>query len=447
MQTILNKIKGYVPSKYRTIDSQLELALYYSYLEARKGGKRKTHDEHDFEIHDFKNLEALKNDILNRTYKPSRSTAHIIEKPVIREIFAAPFCDRVVHHLIFNSVYDWWDNHFIYDSYSCRVNKGTLFGIRRLDHHIRAVSRNYARPAYVLKLDIEGYFMSLPRLKLYQRAIWGLNQQFKNRRHATEYQILKFLWYQTIMDDPIKSVKKKGDLSLWDKLPSSKSLFTQPPGKGIVIGNLTSQLLSNIYLDQLDRFITYDLGYKHYGRYVDDFYIVVTEEKLPQLKRDISAIAEYLKLIDLTLHPKKRLLKNSKYGIPFLGAIVYHNHILPGKRLSKNMRQTFKEVITGERDITTVPSYLGHMKHINSYNLVKEVFTTIGWDYQDDDCFRTSAQTTKKSRRWRWRLALPSGELNKTNYEPVTIHLAILPLYLLLLLVPGLTLLLLKFIL
>lgn len=397
MQTILNKIPDKSSTDYRTIDSQLELALFYSYQDARKGGKRKTHDEHDFEVQDFKNLKNLKDDILNKTYRPSRSTAHIIEKPVIREIFAAPFRDRIVHHLIFGSVYDWWDNHFIYDSYSCRINKGTLFGIKRLDHHIRSVSQNYARSAFVLKLDIQGYFMSLPRIKLYQRAIWGLDQQFQGRNNTAEYQILKFLWYQTIMDDPVKGAKKKGDLTLWNKLPSSKSLFTQPPGKGIVIGNLTSQLLSNIYLDQLDRFIVYDLGYKHYGRYVDDFYIVVTEEELPQLKRDINAIAEYLKLIELTLHPKKRLLKDSKYGIPFLGATVYHDYIMPGKRLSQNMRQAFKEVVTGERSTDTVPSYLGHMKYINSYNLVKEVFETTGWSYHDDDCFRTLAQSTKKA--------------------------------------------------
>lgn len=397
MQTILNKIERYNPADYRTIDSQLDLALYYSYLEARKGGKRKTHDEHDFEVHEFTNLKSLRQDILDRTYHPSRSTAHIITKPVIREIFAAPFRDRVIHHLIFNSVYDWWDNHFIYDSYSCRVNKGTLFGIKRLDHHIRAVSHNYARSTYVLKLDIQGYFMSLPRLKLYQRAIWGLDQQFNGRKTSSEYQILKFLWYQTIMDNPVKNVKKKGDLTLWDKLPNSKSLFTQPSGYGIVIGNLTSQLLSNIYLDQLDRFIIYDLGYKHYGRYVDDFYIVVTEEELPQLKRDINVISEYLNLLNLTLHPHKQLLRNTKYGIPFLGVTIYHNYILSGKRLSKNMKRAFKEVVAGERNISTVPSYLGHIKHFNSYNLIKEIFETTGWGYHDDDCFRTTNQSTKKA--------------------------------------------------
>ena len=398
MKTILDKYSNYNRSTRRSFKAQLELALYLSYLEARKGGKRHTHDEHDFEFNLFANLKYLTDDILNKTYLPSRSTAHIITKPVIREIFSAPFRDRIVHHLIFDSVYDWWDKHFIYDSYSCRKNKGTLFGIRRLDHHIRSVSENYKRPAYVMKLDIQGYFMSLPRKELYQRAVWGLNRQFKERTNTREYDILKFLWNRTIMDDPVKGARKKGSLSDWDKLPPNKSLFNQPPNQGIVIGNLTSQLLSNIYLDQLDRFITMDLGYKHYGRYVDDFIIVVNEQQLAQLKKDVYVIEEYLSTIGLTLHPKKRLLKDSKYGIPFLGATIYHNHIIPGPRLVRNSKQAMQEVVSGKRTIESVPSYMGHLKYFNSYNIIKQIFEQTGWDYIDDNLYRTTFQNNKKNR-------------------------------------------------
>lgn len=188
---------------------KLEFLLYQSYLAARKGGKRKTYDEHIFELNAFRNLQLLKNDMLNKTYTPSRSSAHIIYNPVIREIFAAPFRDRIVHHLVFDAVYDWWDRHFIYDSYSCRINKGTLFGIKRLDYHIRSTSHNYTRPVWILKLDVQGYFMSLPRLALYQRAIWGLDLQFQGKESTPEYQLLKFLWHQIIFDDPIKGVRKK----------------------------------------------------------------------------------------------------------------------------------------------------------------------------------------------------------------------------------------------
>lgn len=362
-------------------EHRLQLALYVAYLEARKGGKRSTHDEQIFELNADENLKLLRNDVLNKTYRPSRSTAHIIYNPVIREIFAATFRDRVVHHLIFDTVYDWWDKRMIEDAYSCRVGKGTLYGIRRLDHHIRAVSQNYARKAYVAKLDIQGYFMSLPRKELYERAIWGLDRQFAGRANSREYDMVKFLWHRTIFDDPIHGVRKKGDLTGWDKLPASKSLFGQPAGKGIVIGNLTSQLLSNIYLDMLDRFVMYDLGYKHYGRYVDDFYIVVSEEELPQLLRDIGAIEDFLKLKQLRLHPKKRTVRDAAQGVSFLGAVVYNGHIVPGKRLTRNTRVACEEVIMGRKKEETIISYLGHAKHLNSTAMLQKSFRKVGWEY------------------------------------------------------------------
>ena len=365
----------------KDFENRLQLTLYIAYLEARRGGKRSTMDEQMFELNTDENLKLLRKDILAKTYRPSRSTAHIIYNPVIREIFAATFRDRVVHHLIFDTVYDWWDKRFITDAYSCRVGKGTMFGIRRLDYHIRSVSHNYAKKAYVAKLDIQGYFMSLPRQRLYEQAIWGLDQQFAGKKDTREYELMRFLWYQTIFDDPIHGVRKKGRLSGWDELPSSKSLFGQPAGKGIVIGNLTSQLLSNIYLDQLDRFVTYDLGYKHYGRYVDDFYIVASEEELPQLKKDIRAIEEFLKLRQLTLHPKKRMLTESSKGIPFLGAVVYNNHIVPGRRLKKNTKIACREVMMGIRDENSIASYLGHAKYLKSTKMLEEAFQEIGWEY------------------------------------------------------------------
>lgn len=362
-------------------EHQLQLALYVAYLEARKGGKRSTHDEQIFELNADENLKLLRHDILDKTYRPSRSTAHIIYNPVIREIFAATFRDRVVHHLIFDTVYDWWDKRMIEDAYSCRVGKGTLYGIRRLDYHIRAASHNYARKVYVTKLDIQGYFMSLPRKELYQRAMWGLDKQFAQRTNSREYDVMKFLWHKTIFDDPIHGVRKKGDLEGWDKLPASKSLFGQPAGKGIVIGNLTSQLLSNIYLDQLDRFVMYGLGYKHYGRYVDDFYIVVSGEQLARIKKDLKAIEEFLRLKQLTLHPKKRMMRKIEQGVPFLGAVVYPNHIVPGKRITRNTRIACEEVMEGVRGEESIVSYLGHAKYFNSVRMLKRNFYRVGWEY------------------------------------------------------------------
>ena len=362
-------------------ENQLLFELYVAYLEARRGGKRGTFDEHKFEANDFENLINLRDSMLDKTYRPSRGTAHIIHNPVIREIFAASFRDRVIHHWMYDIVYDWWDKRFIVDSYSCREGKGTKYGIERLAKHIQSVSENYEREAWVIKLDIQGYFMSLPREKLYERAMWGLNRQFAGN-YGKKYELMRFCWAQTIFDDPCRGVRKKGWPEDWADLPSSKSLFRQPPGVGIVIGNLTSQLLSNIYLDQLDRYVVYDLGWKHYGRYVDDFFIVVNEEDLPRALANVKSIELFLKRLGLTLHPHKRSVQPASNGVDFLGGVVYPGRIYPGRRLLRNADKAFAEVTAGKRNVDSVVSYLGHMKYFASDKILYELFEKAGWDYK-----------------------------------------------------------------
>ena len=361
----------------RDFENYFYFLLYTAYLEARKGGKRKTADEHKFEINDFANLLQLEESITNAKYQPSRGTAHIIYDPKMREIFAARFRDRIVHHFIYTLLYDWWDRHFIYDNYSCREEKGTLFGIKRLQHHIRSVSENRTKEVWVITLDIQGYFMSLDRKKLYKRAISGLDKQYQGRKGVI-YQLIKFCLYQIIMDDPVKGVKRIGWPHDWEGLPKTKSLFGQPKGIGIVIGNLTSQLLSNIYLDQLDRYIKFDLGYKHYGRYVDDFYIVVPKEKLAQAIRDIKAIRNYLKRLGLTLHPDKKHIQPASRGVAFLGAVVYADAIHPGKRLIRNTKKAFYEYTKGKRSKASLASYVGHMKHMKHHKVLTDICKSVG---------------------------------------------------------------------
>lgn len=351
----------------------LLVRLGYAYMEARKG-KRRTEDEHLFELNLFENLVALRDDILNRTYEPSAGTAFVVDKPVTREIFAAPFRDRAVHHILYDISGKWWDDRMIYDSYSCRVGKGTLFGIKRLAYHIRSASDNYTKKTYVIKLDLKGYFMSLPRSGLYQKTCWGLDRQFPNGGQI--YEMAKFLWRKVIFDDPTKGVRLRGSVHDWDRVEPSKSLFCQPPEQGIVIGNLSSQSLSNNYLDTLDRFVKFDLGYEHYGRYVDDFFIVVTEDKFQQALRDIDVIEQFLAEMGLTLHPKKRYIQPIERGVPFLGAVVYPGRIVPGKRIKKNFYDAMERFAAGEADKEAIISYLGHIEHFDSKKLRRGVLGT-----------------------------------------------------------------------
>lgn len=377
--------------------------LWRAYEAARKG-KRKTIDEHRFELNDMENICALRDSIVRRAYRPSRGVTFVVHDPVTREIVAAPFRDRVIHHFLYNLSADWWDRRFHPDSYSCRKNKGTLYGQQRLAKHVRQVTQNFTVPAFAVTLDIQSYFISLNHDKLYQRIIWGLDRQFQRgvdpdtlpfnyfaRNQITcsvhdrdqLYQTAKFLWEQIIYDNPMHNITIRGSKADWAALPYNKSLFHRRPGHGIVIGNLTSQLVSNIFLDQLDRFVTQDLNYPHYGRYVDDFYILVPLQQKTQLMRDVAVISKFMRSeLDLTLHPHKIRTQVVEHGIPFIGSVVYPGFIVPGRRSRRKAYTAAYHLATcGDGSVDGMISREGTLIHINSRKFFKKLFDQFGWEY------------------------------------------------------------------
>ncbi|MBQ9485073.1 RNA-directed DNA polymerase [Candidatus Saccharibacteria bacterium] len=359
--------------------------LIEAYYAARKNGKRKTKNEHRLEVNELENLITLRDTILARKYKPSKGIAFIIYDPVIREIFAAPFVDRIVHHFLYKHTISWWEPRLWRGAYSCRKGKGTLAGVIDMQKNMRRVSRDGRIDTTVVKRDIRGYFMSLNHYKLYDRVCFGLNRQYPEGGEL--YRTLKYLWKEVIFDNPTKGVKVRGDAREWDRLPVSKSLFYQPQWRGIVIGNLTSQLLSNIYLDLLDRFIVHELGYKHYGRYVDDFYIVISTSDLPfLLKEDMPKIESFLEELGLTMHPHKQFNIPMKNGVDFLGAKIYHDHILPGPRALKNLAdKVYRFATTGEGVVEGFGSYDGLFAYYDSEKAVRKIYGGVGWKYQNSE--------------------------------------------------------------
>ena len=359
-------LSGFSKNQY---ESKMLADLFIAYYNARSN-KRNTHNQVRFEQDLSYNILKLHDEIVNRRYKVGRSIAFIIERPVKREVFAASFRDRVVHHLLYLYLLPIFEPLFIYDSYSCREEKGTLFGINRLDHHIRSVSQNYTAECWVLKLDLRGYFMSINRQRLYDIVVNMLIH--KGKEKEPEFNTMVYLLQQVIFNDPTRGCYIKGCRSDWNGLPPSKSLFHSHLGCGLPIGNLTSQLFSNIYLNELDQYVKRELKAKHYGRYVDDFYFVDSDkERLISYIPSVTAFLE--KELFLKVHPKKIFLQRQEKGVPFLGTVLKNGKRYLSARGHKMMMERLSMRYAREMNPYLVQaarnSYQGYLAYLDNPDL------------------------------------------------------------------------------
>lgn len=380
-------------SVHMTITSDALMAdIIAAYHDARTN-KRGTSSQLSFEIRLEDNLVELHQAILERTYLPSPCMCFMTRDPVLREIFASPFRDRVVHHLLFNYLEPMLEPLFIYDSYSCRIGKGTLGGIRRCEHHIRSCSMNWKRPAYVLQLDVRGYFMNIKKEILYRTLCEDI-QSRKNAisplshrpwKDSVDYELVDFLIRSILFRDPTRDCLVIGDSSEWKDLPAEKSLFNTPADTGLPIGDLTSQLFSNVYLNQLDQYVKRELRCGHYGRYVDDFYIVHWDRDY--LFGLIGKIATFLeKNLAITLHPKKVRISSADMGIKFLGAVIKPYSTCVSSRTIKSFHRkmtAWEQRCSGnlpvheiDRLVQVVNSYLGHLHHFDTYQIRQKQFAS-----------------------------------------------------------------------
>ncbi|MGG1923637.1 reverse transcriptase/maturase family protein [Chryseobacterium sp. NRRL B-14798] len=374
--------------------SELKYNLFAAYYEARRN-KRNTYDQLRFEICYEKELFQLYEEIKNGTYTIGKSIAFIIDKPVKREIFAANFRDRIVHHLMFNYLNPIIEPLFIEDSYSCRKGKGTSFGIRRAYDQLKMITSSFTKDAYILKLDIKSYFMSINKNRLMKklRDIISENTFKKSRYMASGGNVHRDIDYDSwfgilekvVYHDPTTKCTIKGKVSHWEKLPDSKSIFKSAPDCGLPIGNLTSQLFSNVYLNDFDHYMKDALKIEHYGRYVDDFYIFHTSKK--EITKIFRRCRSFLLNEGLELHPRKIYLQHYTKGFQFLGVFIKPHKIYIRKRTAKKFKSLirfYKKSIVdkGEPNMeqirnlrSVVNSYLGFLKHYNTYNLrYKSIF-------------------------------------------------------------------------
>jgi len=316
--------------------------LFQAWQEFKKG-KRAKIDVQLFERHLEDNLFDLHYKLANKTYKHGWYLEFFVHDPKRRHIHKASVEDRIVHHLLYKFLYEIFDKTFIFDSYSCRLEKGIHCAVARLKKFTKIVSKNYTRDCWVLKLDIKKFFDSVD----HQILINLISKRIPDR---------DTLWriYQVI-----------------DSFHSAAGI-----DKGIPLGNLTSQIFANVYLNELDQFVKGKLKIKYYLRYADDFIILSQNRKF--LYQCINTLKQFLKEnLKLELHPSKIILRNLQWGIDFCGYIVLLHYLLPRTKTKRRIFAKIKNKIVVENLAVTNPdsifqsvqSYLGYLKHANSYKL------------------------------------------------------------------------------
>ena len=339
--------------------------IYKCYLQCRRN-KRSTINALRFEMAAEENITKLERELKYKTYRPSRSILFAARKPKLREIFAADFRDRVVHHILVDYLERIWEKIFIYDSYACREDKGTHMAVKRLQSFIRKSTKNGKVRIYYLQLDIKDFFTSIDKRILFSII----------KRKISDPNVL-WLAETIIFWDCTKSYILKDSTGIIDEVPYNKSLFGKDNLRGLPIGNLTSQFFANIYMNELDQFCKHTLKTKYYVRYVDDFIILDPDkEKLLKMQTEIETFLKD-KLI-LKLHPIRRKLLPVSNGIDFLGYIIRRKYILVRNRVINNLMAKYRQFVKSGKQQTkefndSLASYLGHFRWANTYRLMESL--------------------------------------------------------------------------
>ncbi len=295
-------------------------------------GKRKRPDVQAFAINLPDRIFELHAELLQRTYCHGPYTHFRISDPKPRDIHKASVRDRLLHHAIYRVLYPFFDRKFVSDSFSCREEKGTHKAMDRFRSFSYQVSKNHTRTCWILKCDIRKFFATVD--------------------HTTLLNILA----STIPASDI----------LWLLREIVDSFNSGTAGKGLPLGNLTSQLFVNIYMNEFDQFVKHKLKVKYYIRYADDF-VILSEDKTV-LEDLLQEIRQFLsQRLHLKLHPDKVFIKTLASGLDFLGWVHFPDH--------RVLRRATKRRMLARVNQNNLSSYLGLCKHGNTYKLRKERLT------------------------------------------------------------------------
>ncbi|MEI6238029.1 MAG: reverse transcriptase domain-containing protein [bacterium] len=278
------------------------------------------------------NIFELHNELKQKIWKPDPYIAFFVRDPKLRHIHKASIRDRIFNQAMYRVLYQIFDKGFIADSYSCRKNKGTHKGVEKLKSNILKISNNHTKEAFALKCDVRKFF--------------------DNKDHEILFSFIR---------------RKITDLDVLSLIRMIIESFETKPGVGLPLGNVTSQLFANIYLNELDQYIKHIIKTKYYLRYCDDFIIIDSNKDV--LCKHIKNIGIFLyEKLHLFLHPQKVNIRKCNQGIDFLGYVA-----LPKRTIlrTKTKNRILKKIIFANHH--AVQSYLGILKHCNGYKIQKKL--------------------------------------------------------------------------
>jgi len=298
-------------------------------------GKRGRRDVQEFERDLMTNILALHNDLMNKTYQHSSYHAFNISDPKPRNIHKAKVRDRLLHHVIYCVLCPFFDRTFIADSYSCRLEKGTHKAMNQFRAYAYRASRNHTKTLWVLKCDIRKFFASID---------------------------------QNILIHIIKRYVPDQDIQ-WLISQIVFSFYSTKKGRGLPLGNLTSQLLVNIYMNEFDQFMKHKLKAKYYIRYADDFVVLSFDKQ--RLASLLPLISDFLsEKLSLHLHGDKVSIKTFASGVDFLGWVHFSDHRVL-RTVTK--RRMCKNLVLKQGNNKIIQSYLGLLRHGNAEGLTQQI--------------------------------------------------------------------------
>lgn len=378
----------------RAAQHPFNFATLYTAYRACRRGKRSTRKAQWYELTLLDRLVNTTQLLQQRCWHPSPSIRFVVIHPKPREILAADFGDRVVHHLLVPWFERLYEPVFIFDSFANRKGKGSHAAVSRLQAFTRKQPGGY-----YLQLDIASFFNSINRRILFnllqQRVGSDLRRSETDPRHAESAQASEFLWLARVLltGNPALHAQFHGRMQDLARIPAHKQLANAPAETGLPIGNLTSQFFANVYLNELDQFIKHQLKVACYVRYVDDF--VLLHHDPAQLQRWREAIVSFLQQrLRLALRDEGKLAPISN-GMDFLGYIVRPHYRLVRRRVVTHMQhrlQAYSKMIVQHNGQTynftpdtvnavqaTLASYYGHFRHAKSAKLRQAIFSRYPW--------------------------------------------------------------------